>query len=243
MLTLPADRPRPPAQSHRGARVRFRFPEPLSRRLRELARAEGVSLFTLMLALYKTQLYRYSGQRDLRVGVPVAGRGRPETEDLVGLFVNTLVMRSQPGADQPFRTFLAGVSAMVQGAQAHADLPFEQLVEALQPERDLRYNPLCQVKFTQQLPLPEGVELPGLTLTMRQRDDDTAHFDLGLDITDRAEGIDGVLTYACDLFDAPRITRFAEELVNLAEQVVADPDRALGALELRAVPSVLAGMR
>ncbi|MEQ5836822.1 amino acid adenylation domain-containing protein [Marinobacter sp. NFXS9] len=241
VLTLPADRPRPDAQSHRGARVSFRFPQSLSRRLHERARAEGVSLFMLMLALYKTQLYRYTGQRDLRVGVPVAGRGRPETEGLVGLFVNTLVMRSQPRADLSFRDFLANVRTMTQGAQAHADLPFDQLVEALQPERNLRHNPLCQVKFTQQLPLPDHLELPGLTLAMRQRDDDAAHFDLGLDITDHADGIEGVLTYACDLFDAPRIDRFAEELVSLAEQVTADPDRSLGAFDLLAPPSVLEG--
>ncbi|TBW56167.1 amino acid adenylation domain-containing protein [Marinobacter halodurans] len=241
VLTLPADRPRPETQSHRGARLSFRFPQSLSRRLHELARAEGVSLFMLMLALYKTQLYRYSGQRDLRVGVPVAGRGRPETEGLVGLFVNTLVMRSQPQADLGFRDFLAAVRTTTQGAQAHADLPFDQLVEALQPERNLRHNPLCQVKFTQQLPLPDHLELPGLTLAMRQRDDDTAHFDLGLDITDHADGIEGVLTYACDLFDAPRVECFAEELVNLAEQVTAEPDLALGAFELLATPSVLEG--
>ncbi|ARM85262.1 non-ribosomal peptide synthetase [Marinobacter salarius] len=250
VLELPTDRPRPESQSHRGARVAFAFPEPLSEKLRQLARDQGVTLFMVMLALYKTQLYRYSGQRDLRIGVPVSGRSRPETEGLVGLFVNTLVLRSQPVATQGFTDFLASVRDATLGAQAHADLPFEQLVDALQPERNLRHNPLCQVKFTQQFPLPENVGLPGATLTMRQRDDDSAHFDLGFDITDQPggiegtegiEGIKGVLTYACDLFDEPRIREFAEELVNLAEQVTANPSRPLGELELLATPSALEG--
>lgn len=241
VLELPADRPRPDAQSHRGARVAFQFSAELSERLRAVAREQGVTLFMLMLALYKTQLYRYSGQRDLRVGVPVAGRGRPETEGLLGLFVNTLVMRSQPGADMRFIEFLDAVKATTQGAQAHADLPFEQLVDALQPERHLRHNPLCQVKFTQQFPLPENIELPGVNLTMRQLDDDTAHFDLGFDITDHPQGIEGVLTYACDLFDEGRICGFAEELVNLAEQIASNPARSLGELELLASPSTLEG--
>jgi len=244
VLELPADRPRPESQSHRGARVAFTFPESLSEKLRQLAREQGVTLFMVMLALYKTQLYRYTGQQDLRVGVPVSGRSRPETEGLVGLFVNTLVLRSQPGATQVFTDFLASVRDATLGAQAHADLPFEQLVDALQPERNLRHNPLCQVKFTQQFPLPGNVELPGATLTMRQRDDDSAHFDLGLDITDQpgsVEGIEGVLTYACDLFDEARIQGFARELVNLAEQVTANPSRSLGELGLLATPSALEG--
>lgn len=241
VLELPADRPRPESQGHRGARVAFAFPESLSEKLRQLAREQGVTLFMVMLALYKTQLYRYSGQRDLRVGVPVSGRSRPETEGLVGLFVNTLVLRSQLVATQGFTDFLASVRDTTLGAQAHADLPFEQLVDALQPERNLRHNPLCQVKFTQQFPLPENVGLPGATLTMRQRDDDSAHFDLGFDITDLLGGIEGVLTYACDLFDEPRIRGFAEELVNLAEQVIANPSRPLGELELLATPSALVG--
>ncbi|BES72574.1 hypothetical protein RE428_35920 [Marinobacter nanhaiticus D15-8W] len=241
VLELPADRPRPKVQSHRGARVGFQFPAELSDRLRALAREQCVTLFMLMLALYKTQLYRYSGQRDIRVGVPVAGRGRPETEGLVGLFVNTLVMRSQPSASMRFTEFLETVKLTTQGAQAHADLPFEQLVDALQPERNLRHNPLCQVKFTQQFSLPENIELPGLNLTMRQREDDTAHFDLGFDITDRPHGIEGVLTYACDLFDEARVCGFAEDLVNLAGQITSNPACALGELELLAVPSALEG--
>lgn len=241
VLELPADRPRPEVQSHRGARLSFAFPEVLSERLRALARARGVTLFMLMLALYKTQLYRYTGQRDLRVGVPVAGRGRPETEGLVGLFVNTLVLRSHPGSGQTFNELLEAVQAATLGAQSHAELPFEQLVEALQPERNLRHNPLCQVKFTQQFPLPDKVALPGLTLAMSQRDDDTAHFDLGLDITDRPDRIEAVLTYACDLFDRHRIQGFADDLVNLAEQVTTDPARKLGDLQLLAAPSELEG--
>ena len=241
VLEFPADRPRPESQSHRGARVAFTFPAELSERLRQLAWDHGATLFMVMLALYKTQLYRYSGQRDLRVGVPVSGRSRPETEGLVGLFVNTLVLRSQPSAGQGFTDFLATVREAALGAQAHADLPFEQLVDALQPERNLRYNPLCQVKFTQQFPMPQQLALPGAELSMRQRDDDTAHFDLGLDITDQPDGIHGVLTYACDLFDATRIQRFAGELVNLAEQVAAAPERALGELALLAAPSVVEG--
>lgn len=241
VLSLPADRPRPEAQSHRGGRVSFDFPAGLSSQLRALARTEGVTLFMLMLALYKAQLYRYSGQRDLRVAVPVAGRGRPETEGVVGLFVNTLVMRSQPSAGLPFKELLQAVRATAQDAQAHADLPFDQLVEALQPERNLRHNPLCQVKFTQQFPLPEQIELPGVTLSVRQRGDDTAHFDLGLDVTDLGDRIEGVFTYACDLFERDRVQGFAADLVALAEQVVAQPEQTLAELKLSVPMSVMAG--
>ncbi|MGP4845613.1 amino acid adenylation domain-containing protein [Marinobacter sp. 1Y8] len=241
VLELPADRTRPDQQSHRGARFAFNFPPELSERLRALAQDRGVTLFMLMLALYKTQLYRYSGQRDLRVAVPVAGRTRQETERLIGLFVNTLVLRSEPGAGQAFNDFLAQVKTHTLGAQAHQMLPFDQLVEALQPERNLRHNPLCQVKFTQQLPLPENVELPGLRLSMHQRDDDTAHFDLGLDITDQPKGIKAVLTYASDLFDEARIEAFADELTSLAAQVVERPEIRLGELALQAVPSMQTG--
>ncbi|ODC03828.1 non-ribosomal peptide synthetase [Terasakiispira papahanaumokuakeensis] len=241
LLALPTDRPRPAAQSYRGARHHFHFPQALSEQLHQLAQQQGVTLFMLMLSLYHTLLYRYSGQQDLRVAVPVAGRGRPEMAPLVGLFVNTLVMRAQPQAELSFTALLEQISAMATGAQAHAELPFDQLVEALQPERDLSYTPLCQAKFTQQFPLPKGLALPGATLSMHQREDATAHFDLGLDITDTASGIEAVFTYATDLFDAPRIAGMAVDLVQLAAQVVEQPDQALRQLSIQAELSQVAG--
>lgn len=241
VLALPTDRPRPAAQSYRGARHLFHFPKALSEQLHQLAQQQGVTLFMLMLSLYQALLYRYSGQQDLRVAVPVAGRGRPEMESLVGLFVNTLVMRAQPQADMAFTALVEQVSAMAKGAQAHAELPFDQLVEALQPERDLSYTPLCQAKFTQQFPLPKGIELPGATLSMHQREDATAHFDLGLDITDSASGIEAVFTYATDLFDESRIAGMAADLVHLATQVVAQPDQALRHWPIQAELSQCAG--
>ena len=239
VLTLPSDRPRPAQQSHRGARYALAFDAALSQGLRELAASHGATLFMVMLAAYKTLLHRYSSQTDLRVGVPVAGRTCTEAEGLIGLFVNTLVLRTEVSAQQPFSTLIEAVKDAALGAQNHQDLPFEQLVEALGVTRDLSHNPLCQVKFTQQFPLPQNLEMAGMRMDVNQLDDFSAHFDLGLDITDTAEGIQAVFTYACDLFDEPRIAGFAADLLRICAQVVAQPQRHLGDLQVAAVPSRL----
>lgn len=239
VLTLPADRPRPDQQSHRGARYAIAFDSALSQGLRDLASSHGATLFMVMLAAYKTLLQRYSSQTDLRVGVPVAGRTCTEAEGLIGLFVNTLVLRTEVSPQQSFSALIEAVKHTALGAQNHQELPFEQLVEALGVSRNLSHNPLCQVKFTQQFPLPQNVEMAGMRMDVNQLDDYSAHFDLGLDITDSADGIQAVFTYACDLYDEPRIAGFAADLLRICAQVVAQPQRRLSELRISAVPSQL----
>ncbi|WP_268800675.1 non-ribosomal peptide synthetase [Pseudomonas huanghezhanensis] len=239
VLTLPGDRPRPAQQSHRGARYALAFDTALSQQLRSLATAHGATLFMVMLAAYKTLLQRYSSQTDMRVGVPVAGRTCTEAEGLIGLFVNTLVLRTDVSPQQSFVSLLQAVRHNALGAQSHQDLPFEQLVEALGVTRDLSHNPLCQVKFTQQFVLPQGLELGDVTLDVSQLDDYSAHFDLGLDITDTPEGIQAVFTYACDLFDEPRIAGMAADLLRICAQVTAQPTTLLAEVQLSAATSVV----
>ncbi|MFY1663608.1 amino acid adenylation domain-containing protein [Pseudomonas sp. Pseu.R1] len=239
VLTLPADRPRPAQQSHRGARYAIAFDTTLSQGLRDLASQHGATLFMVMLAAYKTLLQRYASQTDLRVGVPVAGRTCTEAEGLIGLFVNTLVLRTDVSPLQSFSALIEAVKHTALGAQNHQDLPFEQLVEALGVSRNLSHNPLCQVKFTQQFPLPQNVDMGGLRMDVNQLDDFSAHFDLGLDITDTAEGIQAVFTYACDLFDEPRIAGFAADLLRICAQVVTQPSARLADLQVSAVLSRL----
>jgi acyl carrier protein phosphodiesterase len=147
VLELPADRPRPPVWSYRGASASLTVPDALTTRLLALAQARRSTPFMLLLATFKVLLYRWSGQGDLRVGVPVAGRTRPETERLIGLFVNTQVLRTVVDGRQGFAALLEQVREAALGAQAHQDLPFEQVVDALRPERSLGHNPLFQVMF------------------------------------------------------------------------------------------------
>ncbi|MFJ3469875.1 amino acid adenylation domain-containing protein [Pseudomonas sp. NPDC090201] len=239
VLDLPADRPRAAQQSHRGARYAIAFDSTLSQGLRDLAAGHGATLFMVMLAAYKTLLQRYSSQTDLRVGVPVAGRTCTEAEGLIGLFVNTLVLRTEVLPQQSFSALVEAVKHSALGAQNHQELPFEQLVEALGVSRNLSHNPLCQVKFTQQFVLPQNVDLGDVRMDVNQLDDFSAHFDLGLDITDSADGIQAVFTYACDLFDEPRIAGFAADLLRICTQVVARPEGRLSDLQVSAVPSRL----
>ncbi|MGA4473012.1 amino acid adenylation domain-containing protein [Ectopseudomonas chengduensis] len=242
LLQLPADHPRPARQSHRGARHAIRLDEALSQRLRAHAADQGVTLFMLLLAAFKVQLQRYSGQRDIRVGVPSAGRGCRETEALIGFFVNTQVLRSEFGGEHSFADVVAQVRAAALGAQDHQLLPFEQLVDALAPQRSLSHNPLFQVKFTQQFALAQDLVLPGVTLSASQLDEQAAHFDLGLDITDLPGGIEAAFTYAQDLFEAERINAFAADFERLLEQLLAQPQAPLASLQLAAQPSQVAGV-
>uniref|UniRef100_UPI0005C20B0C condensation domain-containing protein n=1 Tax=Rubrivivax gelatinosus TaxID=28068 RepID=UPI0005C20B0C len=145
LLELPTDRPRPAVQSTRGAQHVFELDEPLTQGLKALGRAQGATLFMVLAAAFNVLLYRYSGQRDLCIGYPIANRHRPEIEGLIGFFVNTLVLRTRVRGDQDFQSLLQQVKRSALDAQAHQDLPFEQLVEALSPARDLARTPLFQV--------------------------------------------------------------------------------------------------
>lgn len=215
LLDLPCDRPRPRVQSLRGARLDFELSPALSARLRAQAQQANVSLFHWGLATYQLLLWQLSGQTDLRIGISDAGRSRPETAGLIGFFVGTQVIRQQLEPRQTFHQLLQQVREHCLEAQAHPDFSFEQLVEALAPARDLSANPVFQAKFSQQLALPDCIELPGLQLSRHELDDGATHFDLGLDLTDYGSHLHGRFTYACDLFDAATLERWSQQFQQL----------------------------
>ncbi|HBP5412408.1 TPA: amino acid adenylation domain-containing protein, partial [Pseudomonas aeruginosa] len=226
VLELPFDRPRPARQSHRGAQLGFELPRELVEAVRALAQREGASSFMLLLASFQALLYRYSGQADIRVGVPIANRNRVETERLIGFFVNTQVLKADLDGRMGFDELLAQARQRALEAQAHQDLPFEQLVEALQPERNASHNPLFQVLFNHQSEIrsvtPE-VQLEDLRLEGLAWDGQTAQFDLTLDIQEDENGIWASFDYATDLFDASTVERLAGHWRNLLRGIVANP--------------------
>ncbi len=231
-LELPTDRPRPQVQTYHGARQPFRLPATLSERLKALSRQEGVTLFMTLLAVFQTLLYRYTAQHDILVGSPIAGRTRTETEALIGFFVNTLVLRTNLHGNPTFRALLGRVREVALGAYAHQDLPFEKLVEELQPERRLSHAPLFQVMFALQNVPTYSLELSGLSLQMLEVENGTAKFDVTLYMYDESVGLRGVLEYNADLFDTATIARMLGHFQTLLEAVVADPDERLADLSL-----------
>ncbi|HCL4010308.1 TPA: pyoverdine non-ribosomal peptide synthetase PvdD, partial [Pseudomonas aeruginosa] len=239
VLELPFDRPRPARQSHRGAQLGFELPRELVEAVRALAQREGASSFMLLLASFQALLYRYSGQADIRVGVPIANRNRVETERLIGFFVNTQVLKADLDGRMGFDELLAQARQRALEAQAHQDLPFEQLVEALQPERNASHNPLFQVLFNHQSEIrsvtPE-VQLEDLRLEGLAWDSQTAQFDLTLDIQEDENGIWASFDYATDLFDASTVERLAGHWRNLLRGIVANPRQRLGELPLLDAP-------
>ncbi len=223
-LDLPTDRPRPPLQTFRGAVKSFALGPELTAALKALSRREEVTLFMTLLAAFQTLLHRHTGQEDLLVGSPIAGRTRTETEGLIGLFLNTLVLRTDLSGDPTFRELLKRVRQVALEAYAHQDLPFEKLVDALQPERDLSRPPLFQVMFTlQNLPL-QPLELAGLNIHPTPLDSGTAKFDLTLTLAEQEGGLAGAVEYNTDLFDEPTIGRLIGHLQTLLEGVTANPD-------------------
>jgi len=227
-LALPTDRPRPPAQSFRGALHEFAFDAETSRRIRGFARAQHATVFMTLLAAFHALLSRLSGEDDIRIGVSSANRARPETARLVGFFVTTQVIRAHVSSAQSFRDLLADVKAATLAAQTRQDVAFETLVEALQPERSLGHNPLFQAKFTQQLDLPTTIEAGGVAFSPLMSADNAARFDLSLDFVDRADRIEATFAYATDLFDAATIARFSDLYVDLVVSGLERPERPLG---------------
>ncbi|MGG7637555.1 non-ribosomal peptide synthase/polyketide synthase, partial [Pseudomonas sp. ES1] len=234
VLELPTDAPRPAQQSYRGEQLQLQLDPALSEQLQQLAREQGVTLFMLLLASFQALLHRYSGQGDIRVGIPIANRTRVETERLIGFFVNTQVLKADCDGLQPFAQLLQQTRAAALGAQAHQDLPFEQLVDALQPERSLSHNPLFQVMFNHQNQPRQalGSELAGLRIEPLEAQNHSAQFDLSLDTFETANGLGATLTYATDLFQPASIERLAGHWQNLLRGIVAQPEARLGELPL-----------
>ncbi len=230
-LELPADRPRPPVQSGKGAIYPFALPRALSDGLRTLSRREGATLFMTVLAAFQVFLARYSGQDDLLVGTPVAGRTRPELEGLIGFFVNTLALRGRLDGAPTFRELLARTRDETLGAFSNQDLPFERLVEALETDRDLGRNPLVQVVFSLQA-AGDDAGLPGLRTRIEEEATHTAKFDLALALQEGPQGVSASLEYATDLYDAGTVERMAEHLAVMLGGIVADPSRRVTELPL-----------
>ncbi len=231
VLELPTDRPHPSVPLSRGAAQPVVFSRAEATALRELSQREGVTLFMTLLAAFQVLLGRYSRQEDIAVGAPIAGRTRPEMEGLIGLFANTLVLRTDLAGDPSFRELLGRVRRTTLDALAHQELPFEQIVAALHPARDPGRNPLFQVMFAlQNTPHPEG--FGGLSMERLAVHTDTARFDLTLSLEETAQGIAGTIEYSTDLFDATTIARMMEHFHVLLRGIVADPERALSALPL-----------
>lgn len=232
LLELPSDRPRPTEQTFRGATQVFELSQPLIAALKALSRREDTTLFMTLLAAFKTLLSRYTGQADIVVGSAIANRNRAEIEQLIGFFVNTLVLRTDLSGNPSFKTLLSRVREVTLAAYAHQDLPFEKLVEELQPERSLSHNPLFQVMFQlRNAPMPT-LQLAELTLTPLEVDQGTTQFDLSFDITEQAGTLQVSVEYSTDLFDSSTISRMFGHFQMLLEGIIANPDQCICYLPL-----------
>ncbi|MFN6563899.1 MAG: non-ribosomal peptide synthase/polyketide synthase [Nostoc sp. ChiSLP01] len=232
LLPLPTDRPRPAQQTFCGAHQKFALSVELTKKLTRLSQEQGCTLFMTLLAAFDTLLYRYTGQADILVGTPTANRDRSEIEGLIGFFVNTLVLRTDLSANPSFNELLTRVRSMAMEAYSHQDLPFEMLVEALQPERDLSHSPLFQVDFLLQNDPLSTVELTGLSVSSLQIDTAMAKFDLTLGMENTANGLVGVWEYNTDLFDHTTIERMTGHFLTLLEAVVSNPEERIDQLPL-----------
>ncbi|MCU0488382.1 MAG: amino acid adenylation domain-containing protein [Anaerolineales bacterium] len=240
LLELPTDHPRPAVQSSRGATLAFSLPAELNRKVNELCRQEGVTLFMAYLAAFQVLLSRYSGQEDISVGTAIANRTNADIENLIGFFVNTLVMRVDLSAEPDFKEVLKRVRNVALGAYAHQDLPFETLVEVLQPERNLSHTPLFQVAFAlQNAPMSDAVRSlnqgrsgEGLTFELIESDSGSAKFDLTLTLAETPNGIVGGLEYNLDLFEPATIERMVVHYQTLIENALADLERPVSQLGL-----------
>jgi amino acid adenylation domain-containing protein len=232
VLDLPTDRPRPPVQTYEGAHETALLPESLNEGLKELSRREGATLFMTLLAAFSALLHRYSGQQEILIGTPIANRNRAEIEGLIGFFVNTVVMKVDLMGEPSFKELVGRVREVALEAYAHQDLPFEKLVEELNPARDMSHTPLFQIMFDLQNALIQPIELRELSLTPVPVDNKTAKFDLTLTLAEAENGLVGSLEYNTDLFDAATIRRMLGHFETLLESIIADPAQRISELQL-----------
>ena len=232
VLDLPSDHARPAKQSFYGASVSFVLGEFLTAALNELSRHEEVTLFMTLLAAFKILLFRYTGQKDILVGSPIANRNRPEIEGLIGFFVNTLVIRTDLSGDPTFRELLARVRESCLGAYEHQDLPFEKLVEELKPDRDMSRNPLFQVMFQLQNAPRHVPDVSGIMVERIPVEFGISKFDITLAIAERDERISGFIEYYADIFSHSRIERMLGHFQTLLEGIVTNPDQLISSLPI-----------
>ncbi|MCP6758271.1 MAG: amino acid adenylation domain-containing protein [Fischerella sp. CENA71] len=232
LLELPTDYPRPPEQTFAGATQEFQIDAHLTSQLVALSQKSGVTLFMTLLTAFAVLLHRYSGQDDLCIGSPFANRDRRETNSLIGFFVNTLVLRTQIAGNPSFSQLLEKIRSVVWDAHANQDIPFEQVVEALQPKRSLGYNPLFQVLFVLENFSLDTLELPGISLTPEMVERGTSRFDLSLSMWQTQDGLIGSWEYNSDLFAADTIARMISHFQTLLAAIVTDPHQRVGELPL-----------
>jgi len=232
LLELPTDHPRPAIQRYQGETESLQLSSELTKQLKTLSQQFGTSLFMTLLSAFATLLYRYTGQNDIMIGTPIANRTHREIEPLIGFFVNTLVLRLDLSGHPHFDQLLKCVRQVALEAYAHQDLPFEQLVEELQPERSLSHTPLFQVMFVLQNAPMDHLELPGLTLTPLELENVIAKFDLTLSLEETAERLEGTLEYNTDLFERATIKRMVGHFQTLLEGIVKKPQQPTQALPL-----------
>jgi amino acid adenylation domain-containing protein len=231
-LELPGDRPRPREMSFRGSTLNVGLSKVLTEELRALSQREGVTLYMVLLAAFQTLLYRYTGQTDIVVGSPIANRQNSEIEQLIGFFVNTLVLRVDLSGDPSFKELLERVQEVTLDAYEHQDIPFEMLVEELQPERNLSFAPLFQILFVLQNAPRDELTLAGLELSHMDVSNGATHFDLTLQLEESAEGMVGVIEYSLDLFDEETMKDLFGHLQTLLAAIVENPDERISALPL-----------
>ncbi len=232
-LQLPTDHPRPALASYRGAHVPIEISKSLTLEVHSLCRSEGATPFMALLAVFVSLLYRYSGQDDILIGTPISGRNRLEIENLVGFFVNTLVIRADLAGDPTFREVLRRVRDVTLAAFAHQDVPFEKLVEELQPTRDLSRNPFFQVMFQfYSPPRAEDLPTPAQLATLRINRG-VSIFDLAIHLSEHAHGFYGVLDYSSDLFEPETARRMARHFETLLQSAVDAPDRRVSLLAVQ----------
>jgi len=232
VIDLPIDKPRPPVQTYRGAYHPLQLSTELSAQLRDLSRRHGSTLFMTLLSAFDLLLCRYAGQEQVLVGSPIANRNRSETEALIGFFVNTLVLRGDVRGNPSFSELLRRVREVALGAYAHQDLPFEKLVEELQPDRDMSRSPLFQVMFVLQNAPGEALELEGLTLSRVESAGDTVKFELMLGLEEVGETVAGGFNYNRDLYEPETIERLVASYERVLQAVVADAEQRVFEIEL-----------
>jgi amino acid adenylation domain-containing protein len=230
VIGLPTDRPRPPTRSFRGARRSFVIPAEIREKLKTLARSERATLFMTLLTAFQSLLSCLANETDIIVGSPIAGRNRPETEPLIGYFVNTLVLRADLSGDPTFREGLRHTRDTALGAFANQDVPFDKLVDELNPARTAAYNPLFQVWFVMQQPFAGGHEFNGLAMQYVDSGTALTRHDLQLSLWESAKGLEGALTYGTALFDVVTIDCIAEQFKALLSVIVEEPETRLSDL-------------
>ncbi|MEH2438428.1 MAG: amino acid adenylation domain-containing protein [Nostoc sp.] len=233
VLELPTDRPRPSIPTYQGAIQSFELSKTLSDALKTMSAKEGVTLFMLLLAVFKVLLHKYTNQSDVVVGTDIANRNRVETEGLIGFLINTLVLRTDLSGNPSFRSLLHRVREVTLGAYDHQDLSFDKLVDILNPERNIaQMVPLLQVKFDLQLARVEPLELSNLTVSTLNFNNGTAKFELRFNLLETDQGLTGKVEYSTDLFDIATIMRMVEHFQTLLEGVVVHPEYRVSELSL-----------